>query len=144
MSEETIAEPVPGGSRGRPVRCLVAPLLRVTLFVLFIGATFFFGWYHTEFHTWPWSSGLPHSVTYCGRHYIGRGRPVTSTEASAREKGTIREVGRNGIWGHKQAIYANPLSEQARADNPPLPCAMAIYLRTAEDRYVPYILSGGP
>lgn len=82
---------------------------------------------------------------YCERDYLGPGRPVTRAEAESSEHGALREVGRNGVGGLGKRIYAHPLSEQDRDRyNPPLPCAMVIFLRTADDRYAPYTLSGGP
>jgi hypothetical protein len=123
----------------------VVRLLATALVVALVIAVLFTGWYRARFHAWPWPSSLPDRVTYCDRHYTGPGRPVTQAEAGARENGAIRDVGHNGVGGLGQAIYANPLSEQARAATaPPLPCAMVVYLRTTDDRYAPYVLSGGP
>lgn len=144
MSEPIATRLTLGRLRGRPARRSVIRILSVSLVVLLVSAVIFAGWYRATFHAWPWSSSLPNRVTYCDRDYTGPGNPVTWAEAGALEKGTIRKVGRNGVGALGWSIYANPLSEQARAGNPPLPCAMVVYLRTDDDRVAPYVLSGGP
>ncbi|MCK9926441.1 hypothetical protein MXD62_04530 [Frankia sp. Mgl5] len=145
MSEQVATRLGSGRSRGRPARRLALRLLSASLVLLPVIAALFTGRYHARFHTWPWSSSLPDKVTYCDRDYTGPGRPVTWAEAGALENGTVRDVGRTRAGVRERSIYANPLSEQARERyNPPLPCAMAVYLRTEGDRVAPYVLSGGP
>lgn len=145
MSEQVATRLVSGRPRGHPARRSAPRILLASLVPLLVIVALLTGWYHARFHTWPWSSSLPGRVTYCDRDYTGPGRPVTWAEAGALENGAVRDVGRTRGGVRERSIYANPLSEQARERyNPPLPCAMVVYLRTDGDRVAPYVLSGGP
>ncbi|MCM3886748.1 hypothetical protein [Frankia sp. R82] len=144
MTDLGITRSGPGRSRGWPARRSAVSLLAVVLAVLLATAAIFTGWYRVRFRAWPWPSSLPDHVSYCDRHYTGPGPPLTLAKAEEADGTPIRRIGRHGFGGLGQPVYANPRPEQARTGGSPLPCAMVIYLRNAEGRYVPYVLSGGP
>jgi hypothetical protein len=100
---------------------------------------------YRSYHLWPWQSGLQDRVHWCGRDFLGPSEPLTRADVDRFEPYPPRRVGTTGPIGARRELYAaeTPTGRRAALD-PPLPCAMTVYLRTDEDRYARYVLSGGP
>lgn len=149
MTDQDIARPVPGRSRGWPIRRSLVGPLAVVVVVLLVAMASLTGWYRVRFHAWPWPSSMPDRVSYCERGYTGPGQPRALAATEAQESLPIRRVGYHGLRPLGQEMYANPLPARTRwhhGSSSSLPCAMTmtVYLRDSDDRYVPYLLSGGP
>jgi hypothetical protein len=93
------------------------------------------------FGTWD-PTALPTRISYCDRNYLP-GSHLTRSQIDAEGNFPYRQV---GTTADGKPIFAQPLadSERHKYGNPPLPCAMGVYLKLAEDDYVAYGLSGGP
>jgi hypothetical protein len=101
-------------------------------------------WYRQTYNVWP-GQGASTRVRWCGRDYENSsGTPRTWRQISAQAPFPIQPVGQYPpLFG--QELYA-ALTPAAQRDvvSPPLPCTMAVYLRTGADRYLAYSLEGGP
>jgi hypothetical protein len=93
------------------------------------------------FGTWD-PTALPTRISYCDRHYLP-GSHVARSQIDAEGNFPFRQV---GTTADGKPIFAQPLpdSERHKYGNPPLPCAMSVYLKVGDDDYVAYGLSGGP
>jgi hypothetical protein len=97
------------------------------------------------FGTWD-PRELPARISYCDRRYLpGSHLTRSRIDAEANDLGTfpVRQIGTT-LDG--KPIFAKPLPDNVRHKygNPPLPCAMSVYLKVGDDDYVAYSLSGGP
>ena len=97
------------------------------------------------FGTWD-PTAQPARISYCDRTYLP-GQHVS--------RATIDSAGNGlGVFPFRQAgssaggtpFFAKPLPDSVRYrfGTPPLPCAMAVYLKVGPDDYIAYVLSGGP
>jgi hypothetical protein len=97
------------------------------------------------FGTWD-PTALPTRISYCDRRYLpGSHLTRSRIDAEANDLGTfpVRQISTT-LDG--RPIFAKPLPDNVRHKygNPPLPCAMSVYLKLGDDDYVAYGLSGGP
>jgi hypothetical protein len=116
-----------------------------TLALVVLGAGALVFWYRATYNVLP-GQGASSRVHWCGRDYEAA-TPATDTwsRSTARAPGKVRLVGRYPPLGARDGLYAalSPAAARGTSD-PPLPCAMVVYLRTAPDRYRTYVLEGGP
>src|SRR5437762_7586554 len=99
----------------------------------------------SAFGTWD-PTAQPARISYCDRTYLP-GQRVSRAIIDSTGNGL-------GVFPFRQAgstaggtpFFAKPLSDSVRYryGTPPLPCAMAVYLKVGPDEYIAYVLSGGP
>ncbi len=115
----------------------------ITLILLIVAARSLYS--RAAFGTWD-PTALPTRISYCDRQYLlGSYVPRSQIDAEGNGLGTFpfRQV---GTTADGKPIFAKPLPDNVRHKygNPPLPCAMSVYLKVGDDDYVAYGLSGGP
>ena len=126
---------------GRRLRLVTVAALALTAIVLA-------GWViysRSAFGTWN-PTAQPARISYCDRTYLP-GQHVSRAVIDSTGNGLgvfpFRQV---GSTAGRSPFFAKPLSDSVRDryGTPPLPCAMAVYLKVGPDDYVAYALSGGP
>ena len=125
---------------------LVRRITAFSLMVLIVAVIFVTGWNAAEYDVLPWQAA-PGRIHWCGRDYENTtGVRHTLAQIKAMDPQPIQNVGYHvplSMFGSQ--LYASITPESRRhAVNPPLPCSMAVYLRTGRDEYVAYTLEGGP
>ena len=129
--------------RGTRVPIRVASWLLALVVIVAGGVTL---WYRQAYNVWP-GQGASARVHWCGRDYENSGGPTMTLRAiSAQAPFPVQPVGQYPPLGlsRQQLFAAVTPPAQRDAVNPPLPCTMAVYLRTGPDAYKPYSLEGGP
>ncbi len=99
-------------------------------------------WYGAAYHALP--GMVPTVVHWCGRDYqTGDGGARNWAQITAAEEPRrVRVVGSYPpVFGWSRPLLAAPGTGPVR---PGEPCAMAVYVRTGQNRYQPYTLEGGP
>jgi hypothetical protein len=86
---------------------------------------------------------VPTVVHWCGRDYETVSGPRNWAQVTAAERPRqVRVVGSYPpAFGFGRPLLAAPGGPPAGQGEP---CAMAVYMRTGQDRYQPYTLEGGP
>lgn len=126
----------------RPFRRIMA----ISLTVLIVAALLDAAWNAVAYRVLPGPATIG-GIHWCGRDYeSGSGAKRTRAQIQAMAPGPIHWVGGYPplpfIGGQ---LYAAVTPDSKRdAVSPPLPCSMAVYLRTGQNQYKPYVLSGGP
>lgn len=103
-------------------------------------------WYRQTYNVWP-GQGASARVHWCGRDYENSGGPLnTWQQISSQERLPIRLVGQYPPLGwSRQGLFAATIPQAQRASvNPPMPCAVIVYLRVEPGGYRAYGLEGGP
>jgi hypothetical protein len=117
------------------------------LVVIFLAVGFSTVVYRSNYNVWP-GQGASARVHWCGRDYENSGGATMSWSdvASQNAPSRVRLVGQYPPLGlSRQQLFAAVTPHAQRYSvNPPLPCAMAVYLRTGPTTYKPYSLLGGP
>lgn len=128
-----------------PGRALVTKVALNILAVVIVVAGGFTVWYRQTYNVWP-GQGASARVHWCGRDYQTGGGALTWKQISSRERFSIRAVGQYPPlgWSRQELLAAVTPEAQRFAASPPLPCAMAVYIRTDRNRYRAYGLLGGP
>jgi hypothetical protein len=91
------------------------------------------------------TQGPPPRIEFCNRRYY----PAGSIQSGNVVLSLVAHAGRNGVTRvgttpSGMAILADYLSPSVRAVYNTNVCAMALWVRTGQDAYLPYTLSGGP
>jgi len=99
----------------------------------------------SAFGTWD-PTAQPARISYCDRTYLPGphvSRALIDSTGNGLGVFSFRQVG--GTAG-RTPFYAKPLPDSVRNRYapPPLPCAMAVYLKVGPDDYIAYVLSGSP
>lgn len=106
--------------------------------------------YRTVYGAW-WPQ-TPERITYCGRSYETIHSLVLSRAGVSQRKSSLPgdepypvvTVGRvPPVVGQPLLAAVTPQATRRRF-NPPLPCAMGIFLKTGADAYTGYGILGGP
>ncbi len=95
------------------------------------------------FATWE----APPRVDYCGRRYYPGPESKPQTQAEV-----VAFLAQNNMHGLTQIatapsgrpVVANVMSSEMKARYSTEVCTMEVWVKTGEDAYVPYSLSGGP
>ena len=109
-------------------------------------AGFSAGVYRSNYNVWP-GQGASARVHWCGRDYENSdGALMSWSDVLSNEKFRVRLVGKYPppALSPQQLFAAVTPHAQRYSVSPPLPCAMAVYLRTGPTTYKAYILLGGP
>ncbi|MHB8187946.1 MAG: hypothetical protein ACYDDU_18135 [Dermatophilaceae bacterium] len=107
--------------------------------------------YRKAYGTW-WQT--PQRIAYCERTYeTGNGPAVSRADIEKRESKTalpgdapypVVTVGKvPPIVGQPLVAAVTPEAARHKFD-PPVPCAMGVYLKTGADAYIHYGILGGP
>ena|SRR5438876_12125281 len=99
----------------------------------------------SAFGTWD-PTAQPDRISYCGRTYLPGehvSRAIIDSTGNGPGVFSFRQV---GSTAGRTPFFAKPLPDSVRYryGTPPLPYAMAVYLKVGDDDYVAYGLSGGP
>ena len=93
------------------------------------------------------TTGPPPRVDYCGRRYYPAEQPKTETLAQV--DAFLARVGVHGLTQVDTApsgipVVTNVIPPQVRAQYHTNVCTMVLWVKTGDDAYVGYGLSGGP
>lgn len=104
--------------------------------------------YRLAYGTW-WQA--PERITYCDRTYMAGPHGLTLAAVRARESHTalpgdepypVVTIGKTPpLVGAEMLAAVTPEAQRQKLG---VPCAMGIYLKTGDDAYTAYGLSGGP
>lgn len=126
----------------RPFRRIAA----VSLAVLIVAALLDAGWSAVDYRVLPGPATIG-GIHWCGRDYVNStGTEHTKAQVEAMAPGPLRWVGGYPplpFVGGQLYATVTPASRR-NSVSPPLPCSMAVYLRTGQNEYKAYVLSGGP
>lgn len=143
MDEATRDQLPPAPRAPRPFRRTMA----ISLAVLFAVVLLYTGWNAVAYRLLPGPATIG-GLHWCGRDYVDPdgARPRTLAQIQATAPYPIQWVGGYPplpfVGG--QLYAAVTPSAQRNSVSPPIPCSMALYLRTGQNQYVSYTLSGGP
>jgi len=128
------------------IRRTIAVLL-VTLSIA-AGLVMLHSW--TAYGTLAWWR-IPQRISWCGRDYRRTERSLTLADVTAQPVSlpgdapypyaTVARV--PPVAGRPLVTARTPEASRHRVE-PPLPCAMVVYLKTGPDRYAEYVILGGP
>src|SRR5437870_297164 len=118
------------------------------LAALGLPALLFSGWLiysRSAFGTWD-PTAQPARISYCGRTYLPGDRVSRALIDSTGNGLGVFSFRQVGSTAGRTPFFAKPLPDSVRNRYapPPLPCAMAVYLKVGPDDSVAYALSGGP
>jgi hypothetical protein len=116
------------------------------LVVVVVAAGFFTVVYRSTYNVWP-GQGASARVHWCGRDYENSsGATMSWSDVSSNEPFPVQPVGQYPplALSPQQLFAAVTPHAQRYSVSPPLPCAMAVYLRTGPTTYKAYSLLGGP
>jgi hypothetical protein len=126
----------------RAIRLALALLVGVV-----VVAGFSAGVYRSNYNVWP-GQGASARVHWCGRDYENSDGATMSWSdvVSQNAPFPVRLVGQYPplAWSRQQLFAAVTPHAQRYSVSPPLPCSMAVYLRTGPSTYKAYSLLGGP
>jgi len=126
----------------RPARRIAA----ISLTVLVAAALLDAGWNAVAYHVLPGPATIG-GIHWCGRDYVNTtGSEHTRAQIQAMAPSPVHWVGGYPplpfIGGQLYATVTP--GSQRNSVSPPLPCSEAVYLRTGQNQYKAYALSGGP
>jgi hypothetical protein len=113
------------------------------LVVLLVGGGLWAARYRRTYHVWPGQSAGSR-VGWCGRVYLAGDTFQTRAQAEAGSSHPLTLIGHYPPINGEELWAAVTPAKVRNAVRPPLPCAMAVYLRAGTDRFRGYELSGGP
>ena len=130
---------------------MIRRAIAVLVVMLFVAAGVVWVQYRMAYGTFAWWQ-IPPRISWCGRHYLpAGGRLLTRAEIAAQPVGlpgegpypvvTVAHV--PPLNGRPVLAARTPESSRRRVE-PPLPCAMGVFLQTGTDQYLAYTISGGP
>jgi hypothetical protein len=117
------------------------------LVLVVVVAGFSAGVYRANYNVWP-GQGASARVYWCGRDYENSSGETMSWSdvVSQNAPSPVQLVGQYPpLASSPQQLFAAVTPHAQRYSvSPPLPCAMAVYLRTGPTTYKAYSLLGGP
>ena len=129
------------------VRTRLAMRLALAFLVVVVVAAGFSAVVHrSNYNVWP-GQGASARVHWCGRDYENSsGATMSWSDVSSNEPFPVQPVGQYPplALSPQQLFAAVTPHAQRYSVSPPLPCAMAVYLRTGPTTYKAYSLLGGP
>lgn len=122
-------------------------IMTISLAVLIAAAFLYTGWNAVAYRLLPGPATIG-GLHWCGRDYVAPdgARPGTLAQIQATSPYPIEWVGGYPPlpFAGGQLYAAVTPDSKRNSVSPPLPCSMALYLRTGQNQYVAYTLSGGP
>ena len=115
------------------------------LVVVVVAAGFSAVVYRSNYNVWP-GQGASARVHWFGRDYETGGATMSWSDVSSNSPFAVQLVGQYPplALSPQQLFAAVTPHAQRYSVSPPLPCAMAVYLRTGPTTYKAYSLLGGP
>lgn len=139
MADRVPGLPAPAPRRRRGPR--LVGVLASLLVVLLLGSVGYAGWFRHTYGSFP-GLGIGDRIIWCQTDFRRSVTDLAAAEVGIDPARPIIPAFRYPPVLAQGTVYASMRSPAELAQNPGLPCAAELYLRTGQDRYTRYLPAG--